>query len=109
MTLDRETIGLIGIIIMLILLALRMPIGIAMLLVGISGFAWLNGVPAALSALGNAPYSYSTVYDLAVIPLFVLMGIILERSRIAEQLLETMGLLFGRVRGGLAIAVVLVG
>ena len=69
-----EAIGVIGIVVMLLLLALRMPIGISMLLVGIGGFAWLNGMPAALSALGNAPYSYSTVYDLAVIPLFVLMG-----------------------------------
>ena len=43
------------------------------------------------------------------IPFFTLMGLILERSRLAEELLETVGQLFGRVRGGLALAVVLVG
>ena len=46
-----QVVGLIGIAVMLILLALRMPIGIAMLLVGIVGFGWLNGIPAALAAL----------------------------------------------------------
>ncbi len=106
MTLDRETIGLIGIVVMLILLALRMPIGIAMLLVGISGFAWLNGVPAALSALGNAPYSYSTVYDLAVIPLFVLMGNCAAVSGMSRDLYSAAFAWLGHLRGGLASATI---
>ena len=55
-------------------MALRMPIGIAMLLVGIVGFGVLNGLRPALAALGTYPYSYAAVYDFAVIPLFVLMG-----------------------------------
>ena len=46
---------------------------------------------------------------LVAVPLFVFMGVMLERSKIAEQLLETMGQLFGSVRGGLAISVVIVG
>lgn len=50
-----------------------------------------------------------TNFTLLAVPLFVFMGVILEKSGIAEQLLETMGRLFGRVRGGLAISVVLVG
>ena len=50
-----------------------------------------------------------TNFTLLAVPLFVFMGIILEKSGIAEELLETMGRLFGRVRGGLAISVVLVG
>ena len=45
---------------------------------------------------------------LAAVPLFVFMGVMLERSRIAEQLLETMGLMFGRVRGG-QVSVIAVG
>jgi tripartite ATP-independent transporter DctM subunit len=105
-TLDRETIGLIGIAAMLVLLALRMPIGIAMLLVGISGFAWLNGVPAALSALGNAPYSYSTVYDLAVIPLFVLMGNCAAVSGMSRDLYSAAYAWLGHLRGGLASATI---
>ncbi len=50
-----------------------------------------------------------TNYVLLAVPLFVFMGVMLERSGIAEELLETMALLFGRVRGGLAISVVVVG
>ena len=46
---------------------------------------------------------------LVAVPLFVFMGVMLERSKIAEQLLETMGQLFGSVRGGLAISVIIVG
>lgn len=50
-----------------------------------------------------------TNFTLLAVPLFVFMGVMLEKSGIAEQLLETMGRLFGRVRGGLAISVVAVG
>jgi len=50
-----------------------------------------------------------TNFTLLAVPLFVFMGVILEKSGLAEQLLETMGQLFGRVRGGLAISVVIVG
>ncbi len=106
MTFEREMIGVLGIVVMLILLALRMPIGIAMLLVGISGFAWLNGVPAALSSLGNAPYSYSTVYDLAVIPLFVLMGNCAAVSGMSRDLYAAAYAWLGHLRGGLASATI---
>lgn len=106
MSLDRETIGIIGIVAMLLLLALRMPIGIAMLLVGIGGFAWLNGLPAALSSLGNAPYSYSTVYDLAVIPLFVLMGNCAAVSGMSRDLYAAAYAWLGHLRGGLASATI---
>ena len=50
-----------------------------------------------------------TNFTLLAVPLFVFMGIILEKAGLAEDLLETMGQLFGRVRGGLAISVVIVG
>lgn len=46
---------------------------------------------------------------LLAIPLFIFMGVMLERSRVAEELLETMGMLFGRLRGGLGISVAIVG
>ena len=50
-----------------------------------------------------------TNFTLLAVPLFILMGIILDKSGLAEDLLDTMGQLFGRMRGGLAISVVLVG
>ena len=54
-------------------------------------------------------YSMMTNTILMAVPLFILMGIILQKSALAERLLESMGLLFGRVRGGLAVSTVLVG
>ena len=54
-------------------------------------------------------YSMMSNTILMAVPLFILMGIILQKSELAERLLESMGLLFGRVRGGLAVSTVLVG
>ena len=50
-----------------------------------------------------------TNFTLLAVPLFIFMGIVLDKSGLAEDLLETMGLLFGRLRGGLAVSVVVVG
>lgn len=68
------------------------------------------------SQLGQIPYRiYSNMGDygegivLMAIPLFIFMGLILQRTKLAEQLLESMGRLFGSVRGGLAISTILVG
>ncbi len=65
-----------------------------------------------LRLLGGLPSRYFGVMVnevLVAVPLFVFMGVVLERSGLAEQLLETMGLLFGRLRGGLAYSVTIVG
>ncbi len=62
-----------------------------------------------LSAFPSRVFGILTNQTLIAVPLFVFMGVVLERSRIAEDLLETMTKLFGRFRGGLAISVTLVG
>ncbi len=62
-----------------------------------------------LGALGQRFFGVMTNNVLIAIPLFVFMGVVLEKSRIAEDLLETMGQLFGKIRGGLGVSVVLVG
>lgn len=64
---------------------------------------------ALLGALPQRIFGVMTNEVLLAIPLFVFMGVMLERSRVAEDLLETMGRLFGHLRGGLAISVILVG
>ncbi len=65
--------------------------------------------PAFLEALPNRLYGVMTNDTLIAVPLFVFMGVMLERSRVAENLLDTMALLFGPLRGGLGISVTLVG
>lgn len=65
--------------------------------------------PAFLEALPNRLFGIMNNETLVAVPLFVFMGVMLERSRAAENLLETMAELFGSVRGGLGIAVMVVG
>ncbi len=77
-------------------------------------FAWLGQLggsfdAAFLEALPNRLYGIMTNVTLIAVPLFVFMGVMLERSRVAENLLDTMTELFGRLRGGLGYSVTLVG
>jgi tripartite ATP-independent transporter DctM subunit len=101
-----DFVGIGGIAVMLLLLVLRMPIGTAMLLVGVVGFAMLNGLPATLAAMGTYPFQYAAVYDLAVIPLFVLMGNCAAVSGMARDLFAAAYAWFGHWRGGLASATI---
>jgi len=82
--------------------------GIALLF---AGFGVLAGSfnEALLSGLPNRIFGIMTNETLVAVPLFVFMGITLERARIADELLETMSALFGTLRGGLGISVTLVG
>ncbi|MFD0858450.1 TRAP transporter large permease [Roseovarius aquimarinus] len=72
---------------------------------------WALGVMdiSLLGSMGQRVFGLISNQVLIAIPLFVLMGALLEKSRIAEELLDTMGRLFGQLRGGLGISVVLVG
>ncbi|MCL7465734.1 TRAP transporter large permease subunit [Phaeovulum sp. NW3] len=79
------------------------------LIFGTLGF-WLGVFDLSnFGALANRYIGFMTNEVLVAVPLFIFMGVMLERSRIAEQLLLTMGKLFGRMRGGLGISVILVG
>src|SRR5690606_697676 len=73
------------------------------------GFATDQFSLSLLGALGQRVFGLITNDVLIAIPLFVFMGVVLEKSNIAEDLLETMGRLFGTMRAGLGISVVLVG
>ncbi|MDH5661228.1 MAG: TRAP transporter large permease subunit, partial [Gammaproteobacteria bacterium] len=64
---------------------------------------------AFLTALPNRLYGIMTNMTLVAVPLFIFMGVMLEKSKVADKLLDTMALLFGSMRGGLGISVILVG
>ena len=91
-----------------ILLMIGFPVTFTLLgtalVFGMIGFGWdfFNLLPLRI-------WGRMTNVTLIAVPLFVFMGVMLERSGLAEALLDTMGLLFGRLRGGLAISVVVVG
>ncbi len=88
------------------LIVLRCPIALAMLLVGGVGYAQIAGWQILLNYLKGTPYHLFANYTLSVIPLFVLMGAIAERAGLAGDLFAAAEYLFGRKRGGPAIAVI---
>lgn len=94
-----------------ILLGFPVSFSISGVAVFFAFLGWITGAMdiSLLGALGQRVFGLLTNDVLIAIPLFVLMGVVLEKSRIAEDLLETMGRLFGGLRGGLGISVVLVG
>ncbi|MBM2292105.1 TRAP transporter large permease subunit [Sulfitobacter pseudonitzschiae] len=79
------------------------------LLFGSLGLAFGVFDPSNFGSLPNRYIGFMTNEVLVAVPLFIFMGVMLERSQIAEQLLLTMGKLFGNMRGGLGFSVVLVG
>ena len=100
------TVGVLGIIALFALLALRMPIGIAMALVGGVGFATLANTSAALALLGSEPFDVTSFYPLIVIPFFVLMGNLATLSGMGRDLFAAVFAWVGHWRGGLATATI---
>ena len=98
-------IGLIGILLVLCLIFVRMPIAIAMALVGFLGIDYMVGWKAGLSLLGSVPFS-SMSYALVTLPLFIVMGSILEKGGVANDLFGCCNTLLGGTRGRLAIATI---
>ena len=101
------TISLIGGVILLVMIFLRVPIAFAMALVGGLGFALLRGWAPAGAMVGNAVFETGLSYSLSVVPLFIFMGNVLAGSGIAQGLFAGADRIFGRMRGGLAMATVL--
>ena len=97
-------IGLVGLASLFALLLLRMPVGIAMTLVGFLGTVVLTGWPAAVGIVGTEPVAIASSYEFIVIPLFVLMGNIAVASGLSRDLYAAAYAWIGHWRGGLASA-----
>lgn len=108
-----EYMALVLFLFVFVFLLLGYPV--AMTLAGTAlGFAYIGGLTdtfdsAFLEALPNRLYGIMTNQTLIAVPLFVFMGVMLEKSKVAEKLLDTMASLFGSLRGGIGISVVIVG
>lgn len=113
MTLAYEWLGPVMFAGALVLLSLGYPVAFSLggvaILFGSIGIALGVFNPLFMTAMPQRIFGIMANYTLLAIPYFIFMGSMLEKSGIAEDLLETMGILFGRLRGGLALAVVLVG
>ncbi len=102
------SIGLIMFAVLLLLLALRVHIGIAMFLIGGAGFLVMsdfNWIPL-MASLKNLAYARFSNYDLAVIPLFMLMGQFATHGGLSRALFNSVNSFVGHLRGGVAMAAV---
>jgi C4-dicarboxylate transporter DctM subunit len=91
---------------MVVLLAIRVPIGIAMLATGIAGYVTLTGWAPLLNYLKSVAFSRFSVYDLSVIPMFLMMGQFASRGGLSKSLFDAANALIGHWRGGVAMAAV---
>jgi C4-dicarboxylate transporter DctM subunit len=92
--------------VMLVLLAIRVPIGLAMLLTGAAGYVTLAGWLPFANYLKSVAYSRFSVYDLSVIPMFLLMGQFASRGGLSKSLFNAANAIIGHWRGGVAMAAV---
>jgi len=97
-------IGFSGIAILFVLLALRVPIAVALGAVSLVGIGFVRGFDAVYGAARSMPYTFVAKWELSSIPMFLLMGSIAYYSGLTENLFKAMRLWFARLPGGLAVA-----
>jgi C4-dicarboxylate transporter DctM subunit len=101
---DPLALGLLGIGAVLVLMAARVPIAVALGAVSITGIALLRGPGAALGALGTLPFDFAANWSLSAVPMFLLMGAACYHTGLTGGLYEAARLWLNRLPGGLAIA-----
>lgn len=100
------TMALIGFVALFVLAFCGVPLGFAMLLAGVGGFAFVRGLDGSLAMLGQILVDSSANYGMSVLPMFVLMGIFVHKAEISEDLYDAANAWMGHFRGGLAHATV---
>lgn len=100
-------VAIIGIVVMLVFMFLRMPVGFAMALAGFLGMCYFASPQAAVHILATDIWGQFTSYGLSVIPLFILMGQITFHSGVSERLYRTAYTWLGRMPGGIAMTTIL--
>jgi tripartite ATP-independent transporter DctM subunit len=103
---STDTVAILGFVALFGLMLLRVPVGMAMGLVGITGFSYLVGGAPALKLVGQTSMRTVTDYTFGVIPMFLLMGAFVTSSGMSRELFRTANNFVGHLRGGLGIATV---
>lgn len=101
-----DAVALIGFVILFILMLLRVPVGMAMGLVGVTGYSYLVGPGPALKLIGQTSMRTVTDYTFGVIPMFMLMGAFVSVSGVSKELFRAANSFVGHLRGGLGVATV---
>lgn len=103
---DPLTIGLVGIVVLVIVFLLGMPVGFTMAFIGAIGFCAIKGFETGVGLLARDFWLTFSTYSLTVIPMFVFMGSVAFFSGMSGRLYDAAYLAFGKMRGGLALATV---
>jgi C4-dicarboxylate transporter DctM subunit len=103
---SSEAVAVLGFVTLFALMLLRVPVGMAMGLVGVSGFAYLVNGDAALKIIGHTSMRTVTDYTFGVIPMFLLMGAFVTNSGMSRELFRAANTFLGHRRGGLGIATI---
>src|SRR5258705_8121284 len=101
-----DAVAVIGFMALFALMLLRVPVGMAMGLVGVAGFGYLTGSGPALKIIGHTSMRTVTDWNFAVIPLFLLMGSFATTSGMSRELFRAANAFLGHLRGGLGIATI---
>ncbi len=101
-----DMIAIAGFVALFAMMILRVPIGIAMGLVGVGGFAAVTGPKPALNLLAQSPIRTVTDFNLTLIPFFVLMGVLATNSGMSRELFRAGRHWFGFMRGGMAMSTI---
>src|SRR3974377_2419412 len=103
---STDAVAVIGFVALFALMLLRVPVGMAMGLVGVSGFSDLVGGAPALKLVGQTSMRTVTDYTFGVIPMFILMGAFVSISGVSRELFRAANAFVGHLRGGLGIATI---
>lgn len=103
---DASTVGILGILVLVLVLFSGLPVGFVMALVGLAGCAYMTSFQAALSILVNDIYGLFMSYTLSVIPMFLFMGTISFYSGLSKKLYACANEFVGSLPGGLAMATI---
>jgi C4-dicarboxylate transporter, DctM subunit len=106
MEFSSDAVAVIGFVVLFALMLLRVPVGMAMGLVGVSGFGYLVGGGPALKMVGQTSMRIVTDYTFGVIPMFLLMGSVASRTGMSRELFQAANRFVGHWRGGLGIATI---
>src|SRR5256886_14268164 len=101
-----DAVAVLGFVALFALMLLRVPVGMAMGLVGVCGFGYLVGFAPALKLVGQTSMRTVTDYTFGVIPMFLLMGTFVSNSGMSRELFRAANAFVGHLRGGLGIATV---
>jgi C4-dicarboxylate transporter, DctM subunit len=103
---SSDAVAVIGFVTLFAMMLLRVPVGMAMGLVGVTGFGYLVGSGPALKMVGQTTMRTVTDYTFGVIPMFLLMGAFVTNSGMSRELFRAANAFVGHLRGGLGIATI---